>query len=61
MRYIWTIIWAFLISAALSYVLSSMGGGQFDLTGTLVFGAILSVFVFLFGEVVLKVDKSNSH
>ncbi|MFD2630356.1 YjzD family protein [Oceanobacillus kapialis] len=59
MRYIWTIIWAFLISAALSYVLSSMGGEQFDVMNTVVFAAILSVFVFLLGDVVLKEEKSN--
>jgi Protein of unknown function (DUF2929) len=59
LRYIWTIVWALLISGVLSYVLSSMGGGQFDLTSTVVFAAILSIFVFLLGEVALKADKKN--
>lgn len=34
MKYIGTIVWSFLLSAMIVYVLGSMSGASFDLTGT---------------------------
>lgn len=59
MRYIFTIIWAVLISFVLSYVLSSMGGGSLDLVATFVLAAIFSIFVFLLGDGVLRDSKEQ--
>lgn len=57
-RYIWTIIWATLISGVLSYVLSSMGDEAFVLSDTLILAGILSVAVITLGDGLLKVNKS---
>lgn len=54
MRYIWTIIWALLISAAVSYVLTSMAAEPFNLTDTVVLAVIFTVVIFFMGDVVLK-------
>ncbi|WP_284139435.1 MULTISPECIES: YjzD family protein [unclassified Virgibacillus] len=59
MRYIWTIIWAMLISGVLSYVLSSMAANPFVLKDTLILGAIFAIFIFILGEGVLREEKSN--
>lgn len=58
MRYIWTIIWATLISGVLSYVLSSMGNDPFVLLDTLILAGILSVAVIILGDGLLKVNKN---
>ncbi|OZU90638.1 DUF2929 domain-containing protein [Virgibacillus indicus] len=60
MRYIVTIIWAVLISAVISYVLSSMAGDAFSMPGTLLLAGIFIVATFLLGDGILKEDKSNS-
>jgi len=49
MRLIWTIIWALLISAAVSYVLSSMAGESFDMTATLALAVTFVVAAFILG------------
>ncbi|WP_085992749.1 DUF2929 family protein [Oceanobacillus senegalensis] len=56
MRYIVSIIWAVLISGAISYVLTSMGGDPFVLFDMLVLAGILSVATFLLGDGILT-DK----
>jgi len=45
MRFIITIIWALLISSALAYVLSSMGGDVFNVTQAI--GLAVSAFVII--------------
>ncbi|WP_349410242.1 YjzD family protein [Pseudalkalibacillus sp. SCS-8] len=50
MRYIWTIIWALLLSNMAFYVLSSMQGGEYSLLLASVIGLIFSVFVFILGD-----------
>lgn len=57
MRYIWTIIWAILISGVLSYVLSSMAGDTFVVKDTLVLAGILTVAIIILGDGLLKVKK----
>ncbi|WP_420031296.1 DUF2929 family protein [Virgibacillus halodenitrificans] len=59
LRYIWTIIWALLISSVLSYVLSSMGGESFSFLSTIVFAGILVVAIAILGDGALKEDHSN--
>lgn len=56
-RYIVTIIWAVLISAVISYVLSSMAGEPFSIEGSLLLAAIFAVGIFVLGEGALKEDK----
>ncbi len=58
MRYIMTIVWAVLISAAVSYVLTSMGGEPFVLSEALILSAVFVVAAFILGDGVLK-EKSN--
>lgn len=57
-RYIWTIIWATLISGVLSYVLASMGNADFILKDTLILAGILFVAITILGDGLLKADKS---
>lgn len=58
MRYIWTVIWALLLSAAVTYVLSSMGGDPFYIEHALILAGIFSIVVFVLGEGILK-EKSE--
>lgn len=57
MQYIMTIIWAILISAAVSYVLLSMAGEPFVFADSLLLAVILVVAVFILGAGVLKDKK----
>ncbi|MFB4474602.1 DUF2929 family protein [Oceanobacillus caeni] len=57
MRYIASIVWAILISFAISYVLSSMGGEPFVLSHSLILAALFSIAVFILGDVLLKEDN----
>lgn len=59
MRFVAPLIWAFLISCVISYVLTSMGGTSFDLTSTIAMAIILSIGVFFLGEGVLKTGKQE--
>ncbi|MDY0396073.1 DUF2929 family protein [Virgibacillus halophilus] len=59
MRFIWTIIWAVLLSGTISYVLSSMAGESFSLTATLVMAGIFCIAVWVIGEGFLKEDKQS--
>ncbi|MBP2076603.1 DUF2929 family protein [Oceanobacillus polygoni] len=58
MRYIMTIVWAILIGAAVSYVLTSMGGEPFVLSEALILSGIFVIAAFILGEGVLR-EKSN--
>ncbi|GAB4073949.1 hypothetical protein GCM10028778_14520 [Barrientosiimonas marina] len=58
MRFIWPLIWTFVISCAVSYVLSSMAGNAFQIGGTLVMTIAISVAVYVLGEGMLK-DESQ--
>ncbi|MBU8792120.1 YjzD family protein [Oceanobacillus caeni] len=57
MRYIASIFWAVLISFAISYVLSSMGGEPFVLSHSLILAALFSIAVFILGDGILKEDN----
>jgi len=57
MKYIMTIVWAILISATLSYVLANMAGDSFVLAEAGILAAILAVFIFILGDVVIKSEK----
>lgn len=54
MNYIMTIIWAILISAAVSYVLLSMAGEPFVFADSLLLAVVLVAAVFTLGAGVLK-------
>ncbi|GGH73046.1 hypothetical protein GCM10010978_10520 [Compostibacillus humi] len=57
MRYIASIIWAVLISCAIAYVLTSMGGETFALFDTLILAGIIAIAVFWLGDGILKENK----
>ncbi len=61
MRYIWTIIWSFLLSSMIVYVLASMSGGTFDLTGTIALTAVFALTTIVLGEGILgKSDDTTN-
>jgi len=57
MRFILTLVWAVLIGSAISYMLSAMGGQEFQVSNMLIMAGILSLAVFVLGEAVLKPEK----
>lgn len=48
------IIWSILISAAISYVLTSMAGEPFNITPVFIIASFFVVAIFVLGEGVLK-------
>lgn len=60
MRYIMVAIWSVLIGAALSYVLSSMGGEAFSLPLTFGFAGVLTVAIIVLGDGVLKGNEESN-
>lgn len=59
MRFIVTIIWAILIGAAVSYVLSSMGQQPFNLNQSIAFSAI-TFFGLLIVDLALNSSKQEN-
>jgi len=58
LRFVFVMIWSFLISSAVSYVLTSMGGEPFNINHTLILTVFFFLIVTILGEVVLK-EESN--
>ena len=58
MRYIMTIVWSVLIVFAISYVLTSMAAEPMVVSEVFILAGIMSVIVFLLGDVALK-EKNN--
>lgn len=50
MRIIWSLIWSFLLSSMLVYVISNMGGISFNLTAAIVLGIAFTVVVAILGD-----------
>ncbi|MDY0407877.1 DUF2929 family protein [Virgibacillus soli] len=59
MRYIMTIIWAFIISTVVSYVLSSMAGEGFAMNGTVALAAVFIVAIFILGGILRDNHQEN--
>ncbi|HFK1456439.1 TPA: YjzD family protein [Bacillus cereus] len=45
MRFIWALIWSFLLVHMMSYVISSMTGGTYDFNQASIFSVVLAVLV----------------
>lgn len=58
MRLIMTIIWAVILSFAITYVLTSMANEPFNVTHTLVVASLIVVGVVALSEGALKEDNS---
>lgn len=54
MQLVWTIIWSFLLSSMVTYVVSSMQGGEFAWSLVLVSTIAFTVAVVVLGEGALK-------
>lgn len=50
MRYVMTLIWSVLISAAIAFVLSSMAGESFMLQEALILSVIFTILIALIGD-----------
>ncbi|MGA9287501.1 MAG: YjzD family protein [Anaerobacillus sp.] len=50
MRYLWAIIWGFLLSNMIFYVIASMQGGHYDFASASLFGIILAAAAMIVGE-----------
>ncbi|WP_079480643.1 YjzD family protein [Halobacillus salinus] len=53
MRYIWTIIWAFLLSFMAAYVISNMSGGSFAFSQVIVTTILFTLAAIILGEGVI--------
>ncbi|MGM8214671.1 YjzD family protein [Bacillaceae bacterium W0354] len=60
MRYILTIIWSFLLSAMVVYVLASMSGDTFNMTGVYVLTVVFSLIAFIGDGVLRDPDESTN-
>lgn len=58
MRLVMVAIWSVLISAAISYVLTSMAGEAFNLTTVLFVAGLFFLTILVVSEVGLKEDKN---
>ncbi|MCA0969602.1 YjzD family protein [Halobacillus litoralis] len=54
MRYIWTIIWAFLLSFMAAYVISNMAGGSFAFSQVIVTTILFTLAAIILGEGVIS-------
>jgi len=59
MRFIMTIIWALLIGSALDYILTSMAGGPFNLTQSIVFSAAVFIAILVLDGVLSTQNKQT--
>ncbi|MGN8644612.1 DUF2929 family protein [Gracilibacillus sp. HCP3S3_G5_1] len=57
MKYFATIFWAVIILTVVSYVLTSMGGQEFNLASAVSIAAIFSIVAIILGEGVLKEEE----
>jgi len=57
MRVIITLFWAFLIIAALNYVLTNMAGVPFDLTQTIAYTIFAVLAIFILDGVLSSVEQ----
>jgi hypothetical protein len=53
MRYIWTIIWAFLLTQMLFYVVSNMTSTDYSMGSASVISLIISAIIFVLGDAVV--------
>lgn len=60
MRYIMVAIWSMLISTAVSYVLTSMGGEPFSFLLTLILAGIFTVAIIVLGDGILKGNEETN-
>ena len=60
MKYIGTSVWSFLLSAMIVYVLGSMSGASFDLTGTFVMTAVFTLTAVIVGDGILSNDDATN-
>lgn len=58
MRYIMTLVWAFLIGLVITYVITSMAGADFSFTYVIVITAVFFLAVVVLGDGLLK-EKSE--
>ncbi|WP_163529778.1 YjzD family protein [Halobacillus ihumii] len=54
MRYVWTVVWAFLLSLMTAYVISNMTGSDFSFLQTVVMTIVFSGTAFALGEGLIK-------
>ncbi|MCA0989950.1 DUF2929 family protein [Bacillus hwajinpoensis] len=50
MRFLWAIIWGFLLSNMIFYVLASMQGGHYEFGAASLFGVAIAVAAMVIGE-----------
>ncbi|ARI78039.1 YjzD family protein [Halobacillus mangrovi] len=58
MRIIWTMIWAFLLSAMAVYVISNMSGGHFDFLQVIILTVLFTIAAVVLGEGVIKEEEA---
>lgn len=59
MRFLMVLIWAFLISLAITYVVTSMAGAPFSMMFVYILTIVISLGIFVLGELILKEKEKN--
>ncbi|WP_173916956.1 DUF2929 family protein [Halobacillus sp. Marseille-Q1614] len=54
MKFIWTIVWAFLLSLMTAYVVSNMSSASFSAAQVIIMTILFSGAVFVLGEGILE-------
>ncbi|RBW71059.1 YjzD family protein [Bacillus taeanensis] len=50
MRYIWTIIWSFLLTQMLFYVVSNMTSTSYEFSSAAIISLVVSAIIFVLGD-----------
>ncbi|MBO8156262.1 MAG: YjzD family protein [Bacillaceae bacterium] len=59
MKLIWTIIWSFLLSSMVVYVIGNMNGTHFDFTLVAVLTVSFTIAAAVLGDGILKEDDAS--
>ena len=60
MRYIWTIIWSFLLTNMMYYVVGNMSGAGYDFNNATTISLFVSVLVFILGDGIIGSEETQS-
>ncbi|WP_027964945.1 DUF2929 family protein [Halalkalibacillus halophilus] len=59
MRLIWTAAWSFMLSAMIVYVIGSMAGDAFSISGTIALAITFTLVTVILSETILKDESSQ--
>ncbi|PLT33860.1 YjzD family protein [Bacillus sp. V5-8f] len=61
MRYLWTVIWSFILTHMLTYVVSSMLGSSYNLNTANTLSVAVAVLIFVVTAIIPDEPVENTH